>query len=382
MAIIEKPIGPSPIMKETGLARQLVTPIAVPAPAQTTVVSASSFDDAPTAMLQGQWKAAAQIASRTTGLSSDQQRSLSEAYLTARNAGSSDQILTAKAIEQLFLFAPFIHGKSHEMPESETLLVGIVAALDEPQAKDQREKLHSIFRMMETSGASPKTDTGKSVSGLVDAGKDPEMIATCLNGTRHTAFLDDMETARALVSLLIEESEFLGSTNEKRDRARGILLNKIKSRIDTGEAMTEKIFRKLLSETGCEVPSSVPILMKSTWEFNDKVDRWGRVVGQESPLGCRDTLLRRLGNKSEIWVRTIDDMTPSLYANRLIGVVHEAEHSLQVKFNETLAGLAELRWRLRNYDAHCWIMAERMGLTIVQYLKALESWAYRHDTAF
>jgi hypothetical protein len=348
-----------------------------------TPVTPPPFLDQPTVVIGPHWEAIEEIASKMPGLEPLQRERLADAYRSTEYFGSLKQLYTSKAVEHLFLFAP--HLDVSETASTRSLYEDIAGALQDGNEKRRRARLHGILRTMEEGPEVDRTSFD-AVAALARAGFDAETIASRLVGTSHTAFLSEPRIANGLVSLLTKNAAYLDPQNERRRLSRSVLLEEIHLRIDAGEPLAEQALRELLTRTGFTVPESVAILIKSGQDFDAKVTAWGMAVGGESPHGCRNTLFRRVNGKGEIWLRDIEAASRNEKArewvNRLVAVPHETAHALQPDFedrvvSEVLAGLVEQGWRMRNYDIDAWVLAARLRMNIVQYLKLMALWAYR-----
>jgi len=343
--------------------------------------------------------------------------SLFQAFLHRPNPGSLDHLYTAKAIKDLFIFSDLL-----DAPDGAglaNLLASLHRALSQDNQARRMEELEEVFRFMET-GRSDFADTVEVVSSLRTIGLPHEEISRRLNGTPHTASLNDLRLARRVVAVSLEASYYLNEGGTEREEARSRLIKRILGHVDDparqgrltpedlldfltlGDTSEDRSLREQLND-----PRLV-LLIKPQREFDEKVAASRGVVGGESPDGCRNALFRRLpatDQPDEIWIaKVIPSSRQDTFheiARRIVSVPHELAHwrdihglyegieagskPIRPSRNdwrehlvwEIMAGLWEQRWRMRNHDVDAWIIARRLGLTMAQHQKLIAMWGYR-----
>lgn len=285
----------------------------------------------------------------------------------------------------------------------------IVNVVDQSQCGNLIDLLDEVLiKRGEIENLGSELDTTQYVSQLAKNGLQPEEIATEISGTSHTAYLNDMRLARKVVSLMLEAGPYMRETSSDRDEARTRLEEAFWTFICAGKPLGAKEIIALLKVN----PSFESQLLIEQWEdkkfvietwpvheFDEIITRWGRVH-----KGSISILLpaRSAGGPQRIVIREMPalDIRSAIgsersfleLVNRPIATIHEWEHwchfngsyqgieraskpipSLNRKphdsrVSEMMAFLEEQRWRMKNFDIDCWILAQRLGMTLPQYL--------------
>ena len=355
---------------------------------------------------------------------------LLEAFATAPDPGSRNQFFNAHAIQHVFTDNP--QGKSWGGIENVLLQGLIVLALTD--SDQPLQALHSIFEAMrhglsqaalaKVIGDTPflneirnKRDelpTYQYLQKLARHGYAPEQLAKQINGTRYTAYINDMRLARKVVSVC-SDMELYIKEPQRRTWATNLLGDAIKKLIRLERTLgVEELFVLLqiipdphiraIRENWLDRQFNIEIL--SPTEFNALVANWdGPPIKYslfiQGGATQRDRIVIRQLPLLKLESHAAEQVAFEEITMRLVGLVHEAEHwrhtsghyqwdeaaSERIDLNgisyhdrmvsELMANLEEYRWRVRHLDNMVYELARRTGQTLALHFRELHEIAYR-----
>ncbi|MFO1519850.1 MAG: hypothetical protein U1F57_09350 [bacterium] len=249
---------------------------------------------------------------------------------------------------------------------------------------------------------------------LARGGASREEMALRINGTRMTAYLQDLRLAQKVVDFYVESKAFMEGGGAGREKSLRRLTRVIEEKAREGRAFTvddlldllrvnddariQKFFRDL--ERG-----RFQILMLPSREFSRYLPevggcgRWGGALFIESSSPFRkDTILM------EEIPRSLDaEEQTDLVLNRMMGVIHEWGHFLHVRgeegerkpssllslsgisrqdrlSSELMASLEEHRWRAKYTDIIYWELSAKLGMNFPLYLRNMNDRSYFEET--
>ena len=131
-------------------------------------------------------------------------------------------------------------------------------------------------------------ETIHRIESLRKHGVSPEKIAYELNGSEHTAYLNDLRLARKVVSVLQEAAPYLRNS-QLRDAGRRQLIDAFWSFARSGRSLEAEDLVGLLrlhanpatdAFTRAWLEGQVEIRITSREAFDEFVERWGKAQGQ------------------------------------------------------------------------------------------------------
>lgn len=258
-------------------------------------------------------------------------------------------------------------------------------------------------------------DTVSRIETLRKHGVSPEKIAYELNGSEHTAYLNDLRLARKVVSVLQETGPYLKSP-QLRDAGRHQIVDAFWNFAHSGRKLQAEDLMAMLrlhsnpateAFTRAWLDGQVEIRITSRDAFDDFVERWGKIKGKIFALTVsrhgrqeRDMILIPELPSFDLRHATGQDQAFHEFVNRARSLVHEAEHwrhSNGVFFgveaasqalrlsgigrqerlvSEIMAYLEEFRWRVRFSDSDFHELAQRLGVTLPTFLRNIADSGY------
>ncbi len=340
---------------------------------------------------------------------------LLEAYVQADDCGSKNQLYTAMAVAYLWR----VHHSvtPHESPQVPILKQLLETALDNEDPTVRIAFMHAIFQVMENGArladlnylaARFGTDpveiaselTASSIAQLFRPPRliphaAPELTAETINGTVHTAFINNLPLARKIAAMIPEVAHYTRRDTTGYQTARTRLYQRALTFAHTGAALSAEIILQLFSlnsDAARAANTDQPkILIKSDTEFNALLERQG-LANTPDTYSSFNAIYRQgldAHPEGEIWIRELSQTQATARANEIVARVlefpHEREHWRHFNdatplsldhmdaetwlISEMLACLEGNRWRMKNHDIDSWIIARRLGLNLPRYLK-------------
>jgi hypothetical protein len=276
-------------------------------------------------------------------------------------------------------------------------------------------------KLVELLDESPKTDTSDTVMGLIRKGYSPEAIAGHINGTYHTAYINDLRLSRSIVSAMYEFDPYLVDEHAGRKAAfrrfkevfRTLMNSKVKlepqqfmALLETNPSESVEILKKLLDpETG-----DLEIELISETEFKRRIggnaamescdtiyysksgraDQKNKIVMKEMPPLDLSTQTGVEAAFREVLVRVVGLLHEGVQHHRQTTGKHEAILKGEAPFNflpghigrserlgsEIMAFLEEELWHARNYSIQKWFIARRLGENLPLHFRNMNEHFY------
>ncbi len=355
---------------------------------------------------------------------------LLEAFATAPDPGSRNQFFNAHAIQHVFTD----NAQARSWGGLENVLLQGLIVLALTDSAQPLQALHSIFEAMrhglsqaalaKVIGDTPfleeirnKRDelpTYQYLQRLARHGYAHEQLAKQINGTRYTAYINDMRLARKVVSVCAD-MELCIKEPHRRTWASNLLGDAIKKLVRLERTLgVEELFVLLqivpnphiraIRESWQERQFNIEIL--SPTEFDALVAGW-----DGPPVKYSLFIQGGVTQRDRIIIRQLPPLSLESYAAeqeafqeitmRLVGLVHEAEHWRHTSghyqwdeaasepidldgisyhdrmVSELMADFEEYRWRVRHLDNMPYELARRTGQTLALHFRGLHEIAYR-----
>jgi len=276
--------------------------------------------------------------------------------------------------------------------------------------KDLPSKLSEIL------DESPRGDSHQAIAAMHDSGMDEEAIARRINGTHHTAFLNDMRLARKVTSVFLEVGTYLIPEHPERVIAFHRFQKRLNALIYSGKTLDIDDYFSMLGITKPgDVPSDIPpyplaIRIHQLWKsgkveiLNLPDNHFDQELNRHKNLNRPSVFFSMADGKYRVLMRAVPPLKvngpvdfetvydEALY--RIAGLLHEGTHYLQASGEEeTIAGwagskpyqfrsmsrsdrlasevmayLSENAWMMKNYEIEWFLVAQHLGLSLAQFL--------------
>ncbi len=343
-----------------------------------------------------------------------------------------------KDILLLFNFA-YLHSRGNEVQAAEIIrtfgegrrdgrysVAELDAVLDlaarHPLGDLVLQRLHSIFavrdvpaKITDMATESSPIATSDLIYNFGQMGLGPDAIALRINGTEHTAYLNDLRLARKVVSVFQEIQEHLANP-ELTEAGRKQWVQSFKSFTRSGIPLHPShlvgwlgLQKDPISLQHAEMLThgGVDIQLVTPESFQGFLKDWGKTHGTQLAV---TELRRHRGERDRILIPQLPpfnlattegmDRAFSELIGRVQSLAHEAEHwrhgngyfmgiesashpvlltgiSRQERLvSEVMAYLEEFRWRIKNCDRDYLEISWRLGETLPSYLRNLADRQY------
>ncbi len=315
------------------------------------------------------------------------------------------------------IFAEGRHHPGYKPAEIETALD---FARDHPQSKMVLRRLLQIFavrdipaKLRELSAIPHERDTAEIVARWHQAGKDVEHIAPKLNGTGHTAYLENPSLARKVAAVMVESGKYLADPSARepaKQKLDNAILDFLKSERAFDSAELQELLRVNLTPAVRAMTEMVrirQIVLEVVSEHRLQLElKKLPGVSEGNALFIQGSR----GSPARLLIKALPDFDPDTWegqqtayvaiVHRMANTIHEFEHwrhsnghfhgpekgSSRIDLvnpkreerlaSEIMADLEEEGWRIAHLDADTWEIARQLGQPLALFLRDFNDEGY------
>jgi hypothetical protein len=296
----------------------------------------------------------------------------------------------------------FSEARSQDQYSTEELDLALDYARRSPLTALILERvLHTLIIQDHPSKLTELTEEAWTADPLVDIpswiakGVHPDSLAQQINGTRYTAYLDDLPLAQKIVSVALEAKEYLQNPKKaeaSRKEFYEILMGRLKRSQPLSVSQLIALFilhptrLALRIQQALNDPNRLVIKLISASEMSQKAQTLKEMVSSQFLFiqgvnGEPDTIFLVEPTAYDLSASEGEAQAYTDWAANFSGLAHEGEHKEHAPFrvlhrhdriaSEMMAYLEEFNWDLRNITNDFNNIARGLGNTLPLFLRSL-----------